>query len=70
MRAAAVSSLAKFGVNVSDLGVKRSIKVLLTRCLEDVDDEVRDRAAFNLKLMDREPLANSYVRDGKRLQES
>lgn len=63
VRAAAVSSLAKFGVNVKDLGVKRSIKVLLTRCLEDVDDEVRDRAAFNLKLMDRDTLANTYVRD-------
>ena len=31
VRAAAVSSLAKFGVNVPDLGVKASIKVLLTR---------------------------------------
>jgi coatomer protein complex subunit gamma len=31
VRAAAVSSLAKFGVNVADLGVKSSIKVLLTR---------------------------------------
>lgn len=31
VRAAAVSSLAKFGVNVPDLGVKSSIKVLLTR---------------------------------------
>ncbi|ORY66956.1 coatomer subunit gamma [Leucosporidium creatinivorum] len=63
VRAAAVSSLAKFGVNVADLGVKRSIKVLLTRCLDDVDDEVRDRAAFNLKLMGDEPLANSFIRD-------
>lgn len=31
VRAAAVSSLAKFGVNVSDNGVKSSIRVLLTR---------------------------------------
>lgn len=31
VRAAAVSSLAKFGVNVADLGVKSSIRVLLTR---------------------------------------
>ncbi|KAL8292151.1 hypothetical protein RQP46_001617 [Phenoliferia psychrophenolica] len=63
VRAAAVSSLAKFGVNVADAGVKSSIKVLLTRCLDDVDDEVRDRAAFNLKLMGDEPLANSFIRD-------
>ena len=33
VRAAAVSSLAKFGVNVGDQGVKSSIKVLLTRCV-------------------------------------
>jgi coatomer protein complex subunit gamma len=31
VRAAAVSSLAKFGVNVPDLGVKSSIRVLLNR---------------------------------------
>ena len=31
VRAAAVSSLAKFGVNVADLTVKRSISVLLSR---------------------------------------
>ena len=31
VRAAAVSSLAKFGVNVADMGVKNSINVLLTR---------------------------------------
>ncbi|BGP54923.1 hypothetical protein JCM8202_003433 [Rhodotorula sphaerocarpa] len=63
VRAAAVSSLAKFGINVDDPAVKRSVKVLLTRCLDDVDDEVRDRAAFNLKLMQDEPLANTFVRD-------
>ncbi|KWU47545.1 coatomer subunit gamma [Rhodotorula sp. JG-1b] len=63
VRAAAVSSLAKFGINVADNAVKRSVKVLLTRCLDDVDDEVRDRAAFNLKLMQDEPLANTFVRD-------
>ena len=64
VRAAAVSSLAKFGVNVQDLRVKNSIKVLLTRCLDDVDDEVRDRAAFNLKLMASEPLATAFVKEG------
>lgn len=37
---------------------------LAYRCLDDVDDEVRDRAAFNLKLMGDEPLANAFVRDG------
>jgi coatomer protein complex subunit gamma len=64
VRAAAVSSLAKFGVNVSDGGVKSSIKVLLTRCLDDVDDEVRDRAAMYLRVMQSEPLAETLVKDG------
>lgn len=36
----------------------------MNSCLDDVDDEVRDRAAFNLKLMQDEPLANTFVRDG------
>ncbi|SCV71073.1 BQ2448_3835 [Microbotryum intermedium] len=63
VRAAAVSSLAKFGVNAPDQSVKKSVEVLLTRCLDDVDDEVRDRAAFNLKLMRDDPLATTFVRD-------
>ncbi|EFP77690.2 uncharacterized protein PGTG_03646 [Puccinia graminis f. sp. tritici CRL 75-36-700-3] len=63
VRAAAVSSLAKFGVNVPDPRVKASIKVLLTRCLDDVDDEVRDRAALYLKVLDEEPLAEKFVKD-------
>lgn len=36
VRAAAVSSLAKFGVNVAESGVKSSIKVLLTRFVRNV----------------------------------
>ncbi|KAF8312185.1 coatomer subunit gamma [Cantharellus anzutake] len=63
VRAAAVSSLAKFGVNVVDQAVKKSIRVLLTRCLDDVDDEVRDRAAMYLKVMNQPPLAETYVKD-------
>ncbi|KAI4593485.1 hypothetical protein LQW54_003590 [Pestalotiopsis sp. IQ-011] len=51
VRAAAVTALAKFGVGQKDPEVKRSVHVLLTRCLDDVDDEVRDRAALNLRLM-------------------
>ncbi|QRW11969.1 coatomer subunit gamma [Ceratobasidium sp. AG-Ba] len=41
----------------------RSVGVLLSRCLDDVDDEVRDRAAMYLKVLDEEPLAQSYVKD-------
>lgn len=51
VRAAAVSALAKFGLT-DDEDVRSSIRVLLTRCLDDSDDEVRDRAALNLRLID------------------
>ena len=50
VRAAAVSSLARYAVTLPDLRV--NIKVLLTRCLDDVDDEVRDRAIFYLTLLE------------------
>ncbi|KAF8512705.1 coatomer subunit gamma [Gautieria morchelliformis] len=63
VRAAAVSSLAKFGVNVADMTVKRSISVLLSRCLDDVDDEVRDRAAMYLRVIDDASLAETYVKE-------
>ncbi|KAI6031337.1 coatomer subunit gamma [Pisolithus microcarpus] len=64
VRAAAVSSLAKFGVNAIDVGLRRSIGVLLNRCLDDVDDEVRDRAAMYLKVMKERPLADVYIKEG------
>ncbi|EAU92615.1 coatomer subunit gamma [Coprinopsis cinerea okayama7 len=63
VRAAAVTSLAKFGVNSPEESLKRSITVLLRRCLDDVDDEVRDRAALYLKIFDRKPLADAYVKE-------
>ncbi|ODA78658.1 hypothetical protein RJ55_06040 [Drechmeria coniospora] len=65
VRAAAVTAMAKFGVNQKDPDVKASVKVLLTRCLDDVDDEVRDRAALNLKLMDEgaNTMARTFVQN-------
>jgi coatomer protein complex subunit gamma len=45
VRAAAVSALSKFS-NVEDL--KDSVNVLLRRCCDDADDEVRDRAVYYL----------------------
>ncbi|KAL1892272.1 coatomer subunit gamma [Ceratocystis pirilliformis] len=65
VRAAAVTALAKFGVGQKDAEVKKSVHVLLTRCLDDVDDEVRDRAALNLRLMDEEDdeLATRFVKN-------
>lgn len=65
VRAAAVSSLAKFGVCVEDATVMKSVNVLLRRCLEDVDDEVRDRAAMYIKVMEEKALADVFVREGE-----
>jgi len=65
VRAAAVTALAKFGVaKGADASVKSSIKVLLTRCLDDPEDEVRDRAALNLKLMENEQAAAKFIQNG------
>ncbi|KAI0001740.1 adaptin N terminal region-domain-containing protein [Russula vinacea] len=62
VRAAAVASLAKFGI-IDDTKLKKSVGVLLNRCLDDVDDEVRDRAALYLKVIEEPPLADIYVKD-------
>ncbi|KAE9965670.1 hypothetical protein BLS_007449 [Venturia inaequalis] len=51
VRASAVTALAKFGL-VEDAETRSSIRVLITRCLDDVDDEVRDRAALALRICD------------------
>jgi coatomer protein complex subunit gamma len=64
VRAAATSALAKFGVGQKDPEIKKSVHVLLTRCLDDVDDEVRDRAALNLSLMDQDDeMAVNFIRN-------
>ena len=66
VRAAAVTALTKFGVGPHDPEVKRSVIVLLTRCLDDSDDEVRDRAALSLRLMkEEEAMATRFVKNGK-----
>jgi coatomer protein complex subunit gamma len=83
VRAAAVSSLAKFGVCVEDKAVMQSVDVLLRRwvipchwkfcrtiadidrCLDDVDDEVRDRAAMYIKVLEEKSLADVFVREGE-----
>ena len=71
VRAAAVTALAKFGVGQKDAHVKSSVEVLLRRCLDDTDDEVRDRAALNLRLMQEEDeVAAKFVRNGRFLPTS
>jgi coatomer protein complex subunit gamma len=68
VRAAAVTALAKFGVGQKDPEVKRSVTVLLTRCLDDTDDEVRDRAALNLRLMSEDDdMANRFIKNGNHI---
>lgn len=69
VRAAAVTALAKFGTGecgIKHPDVKKSVVVLLTRCLDDPDDEVRDRAALNLKLIqqDDQKMAERFVKNG------
>jgi coatomer protein complex subunit gamma len=57
IRAAAVSSLAKFGAGCPDL--RQSIRVMLKRSLDDEDDEVRDRACLALKLLSEDGTSDS-----------
>lgn len=66
VRAAAVTALAKFGVGQKDPEVKSSVTVLLKRCLDDTDDEVRDRAALNLRLMrEDDEMASKFIKNGE-----
>lgn len=60
IRGAAVSALTKFGINCPDQAVKQSVQILLTRCQDDVDDEVRDRATLALEMMKNAELAKLY----------
>ncbi|KAG1874831.1 coatomer subunit gamma [Suillus subluteus] len=55
VRAAAITSLANFGM--------RSINILLNRYLDDVDDEIRDRATMYLRVMKETSLADTYVKE-------
>lgn len=52
VRSLAVIALAKFAV-VCGGDVAANIRILLGRCLNDVDDEVRDRAALSLQFIDK-----------------
>ncbi|KDN41528.1 putative coatomer gamma-2 subunit [Tilletiaria anomala UBC 951] len=61
VRAAAVSSLAKFGLQ--DKALRGRIQILLERCLDDVDDEVRDRAVMQLKMLRQNRLAERLIGD-------
>ncbi|ORZ41648.1 adaptin N terminal region-domain-containing protein [Catenaria anguillulae PL171] len=59
VRAAAVTALASFGARVDS--VRPTVRVLLSRCTDDPDDEVRDRATLYLRILDNEPLRKKYL---------
>jgi len=61
IRAAAVSALAAFANGVESL--KHPILQLLKRCLDDSDDEVRERAYFYIVLLEKE-LEETVLDDG------
>ena len=61
VRAAAVSALAKFAVVLGGQA-KKNINTLLTRCLDDPDDEVRDRSVMYLRLINDLPPEESETR--------
>lgn len=62
VRSSAVIALSKFAL-INDNELNQSIKILLKRSLQDVDDEVRDRAVLSLKLLESNDLkeAKSYL---------
>jgi coatomer protein complex subunit gamma len=62
VRAAALSALAKFALGLPSL--RPSISILLSRCLHDSDDEVRDRATLYLRLLQQDQdLAQKLILD-------
>ncbi|ANZ75962.1 BA75_03083T0 [Komagataella pastoris] len=65
VRSSAVIALSKFAL-IGDASINKSISILLTRCLNDVDDEVRDRAALALKLLSTEKFdeARAFIDPG------
>lgn len=68
VRAAAVSSLAKFGASSEEL--LPSILILLQRSMLDEDDEVRDRATFFFNVLSyrEKGLTSAYILNSKRIK--
>jgi hypothetical protein len=60
IRASAVAALAKFGAQVPTL--RPSIITLLSRCQDDDDDEVRDRATLHIQTLKSLQEAGQYWR--------
>ncbi|ORY76634.1 coatomer gamma subunit Sec21 [Protomyces lactucae-debilis] len=58
VRAAAVNALARFAQVPA---LNHSVRVLLKRCLGDSDDEVRDRAALALRVLESDKQTEKYL---------
>lgn len=58
VKAAAVCAMARFAIELEDL--RPRIRVLLTRALDDNDDEVRDRAAMYLYVLESPELCKKF----------
>ncbi|KAI9363389.1 adaptin N terminal region-domain-containing protein [Zopfochytrium polystomum] len=58
VKAAAVCAMARFAIEIEEL--RPRIQVLLTRALDDNDDEVRDRAAMFLRILASPELCEKY----------
>ncbi|KAI9339930.1 adaptin N terminal region-domain-containing protein [Obelidium mucronatum] len=63
VKAAAVSAMGHFAVEVPEL--RERIRVLLTRAMDDNDDEVRDRAALFLRVTASDELAQKFASLGE-----
>ena len=62
VRAAAVSALAQFAEHLDE--ARERIKILLERCTDDNDDEVRDRAVMYLRVIYNNELSKKYIANG------
>ncbi|KAG4301473.1 hypothetical protein PCK1_002399 [Pneumocystis canis] len=67
VRAAAVTALSKFGLGLNNSELKNNIKALLKRCLEDSDDEVRDRVVLNIKLLEEDENISDFLKSNNML---
>jgi coatomer protein complex subunit gamma len=59
IRAAAISALAKFAASCPSL--RQSILTLLKKCLNDEDDETRDRTAVAVSVLKEAMIMNPYI---------
>lgn len=62
VRSAAINALGRFAAVVPAL--RERIQILLRRCLQDVDDEARDRAIILLQILEQPEACTRYLLNG------